>query len=93
MWTNAIVNQKGGVGKSVTAVNLATGLAKQGKTVVALDLDAQGSLTASLGYTEQDKLPVTIATLMERTIEDEPISPTDGILHHEESIDLIPANI
>lgn len=93
MRTIAIVNQKGGVGKSVTAVNLAIGLAKQGKKVVAIDLDAQGSLTVSLGYTEQDKLPITIATLMERTIEDEAILPTDGILHHDENIDLIPANI
>lgn len=93
MRTIAIVNQKGGVGKSVTAVNLAIGLAKQGKKVVAIDLDAQGSLTVSLGYTEQDKLPITIATLMERTIEDEAIFPTDGILHHDENIDLIPANI
>lgn len=55
--------------------------------------DAQGSLTVSLGYTEQDKLPITIATLMERTIEDEAIIPTDGVLHHDENIDLIPANI
>lgn len=93
MRTIAIVNQKGGVGKSVTAVNLAIGLAKQGKKVVAIDLDAQGSLTVSLGYTEQDKLPITIATLMERTIEDEAIIPTDGVLHHDENIDLIPANI
>ena len=93
MKTIAIVNQKGGVGKSVTAVNLAIGLAKLGKKVVAIDLDAQGSLTVSLGYTEHDKLPITIANLMERTIEDDRISPTDGILHHEENIDLIPANI
>ncbi len=93
MKTIAIVNQKGGVGKSVTAVNLAIGLAKLGKKVVAIDLDAQGSLTVSLGYTEHDKLPITIANLMERTIEDDDISPTDGILHHDENIDLIPANI
>lgn len=93
MRTIAIVNQKGGVGKSVTAVNLAIGLANQGKKVVAIDLDAQGSLTVSLGYTEQDKLPITIATLMERTIEDEAVLPTDGVLHHDENINLIPANI
>lgn len=89
----AIVNQKGGVGKSVTSVNLAIGLARQGKKVIAIDLDAQGSLTVSLGFTEQDGLPITISTLMERIIEDEHIDKYDGILHHEESIDLIPANI
>ncbi len=89
----ACVNQKGGTSKSTTSANLAIGLAKLGKKVVALDLDSQGSLTVSLGFTEQDKLPVTIATLMERVIEDEEIQETDGILHHHENIDLIPANI
>ncbi len=83
----AIVNQKGGVGKSVTSVNLAIGLARQGKKVIAIDLDAKGSLTVSLGFTEQDGLPITISTLMERIIEDEHIDKYDGILHHEESID------
>ena len=93
MNTIAIVNQKGGVGKTVTAVNLAIGLAKEGKRVIAIDMDSQGSLTVSLGYQEQDKIPITIATLMERIIEDEKVFPMDGILHHEENIDLMPANI
>ena len=93
MKTIAIVNQKGGVGKTVTAVNLAIGLANEGKKVIAIDMDAQGSLTVSLGYQEQDKIPITIATLMERIIDDEEINPTDGILHHNENIDLLPANI
>ena len=93
MKTIAIVNQKGGVGKTVTAVNLAIGLANEGKKVIAIDMDAQGSLTVSLGYQEQDKIPVTIATLMERIIDDEEIKPMDGILHHNEHIDLLPANI
>ena len=93
MKTIAIVNQKGGVGKTVTAVNLAIGLANEGNKVIAIDMDAQGSLTVSLGYHEQDKLPITIATLMERIIDDEEIRSTDGILHHHENIDLLPANI
>ena len=58
-----------------------------------IDADAQGSLTASLGYTEPDRLEVTLATVMGKLINDETVEPTDGILHHEEGIDLMPGNI
>ena len=89
----ALCNQKGGVGKSFSTASLGVGLARAGKKVLLVDADPQGSLGVSLGIGAPDELEVSLATVMAGVIEDKPLPPEAGILHHQEGVDLLPANI
>ena len=89
----AVVNQKGGTGKTTTTENLGVGLAMEGKKVLVVDADPQSSLTISLGHPVPDNLPITLSDLMGKVMMEQPIEPGEGILHHPEGVDLMPANI
>jgi len=89
----ALTNQKGGVGKTTTTVNLGIGLAREGKRVLLVDGDPQGSLTISLGIKNPDELMETLATAMSAEINDLELPVDSGIIHHSEGVDLMPANI
>jgi chromosome partitioning protein len=90
--TIAVSNMKGGVGKTMTAASLGVGLARQGKSVLCLDADAQHSLTVSFGISDPAKLPVTLSTIMSYIISETDFDPASGIVRHSDGVDLLPSN-
>ena len=89
----SVANQKGGTAKTTTCENLGIGLVAEGKDVLLVDVDPQGSLTIALGNQMPDELEPTLSDMMERIIRDEPILPCEGVLKHPEGVDLMPGNI
>ncbi len=89
----AVVNQKGGTGKTTTCENLGVGLTMEGKKVLLVDTDPQASLTICLGHPVPDQLSPTLSDMMGKILSEQPIAPGEGILHHPEGVDLMPANI
>ncbi len=88
----AICNQKGGVGKTATAVSMSIALAHEGKKVLLVDFDSQGDTTYSLGWYDSKEYKDTIASLMKKVVRGDELTEREAIRTHKEGIDVIPSN-
>ena len=90
----AVTDQKGGVGKTTTTLNLGVGLARKGYKVLLVDADSQASLTVSMGIKRPDELDTTFADVMQTIVDVGDFKSLDvGIIKNLEGVDLMPSNI
>lgn len=89
----AVVNQKGGTGKTTTTENIGIGLVNEGKKVLLVDMDPQGSLTIALGYPRPDEMYPTVSDVLEKVIKETLENPKEGIIKQREGVELMPGNI
>ena len=89
----AVANQKGGVAKTTTACSIGVGLSNKDRRVLLIDNDPQASLTEAMGFQNPDELEITLASVMEKVVNEESFDLSEGIIHHKEGVDMLPCNI